>query len=298
MRVVVDNHSGFCFGVVNAIKSAERELSTTKQLYCLGEIVHNEAEVLRLEQQGLQIISSQEFSQLRNVNVLIRAHGEPPETYLTASANNIRLIDASCPVVLRLQKKIKKGYESINQLGGQLVIYGKKGHAEVNGLVGQVGGNAIIIENEADISRIDFNKPVMLFSQTTKSIEGYNKLIKLIQSRFVEQHGASKAEKMFIINNTICKQVANRFQHLRQFVTNHDLVFFVSGKSSSNGNLLYNICKAENPNTFFISEISEIDKSWFTTKKINSVGICGATSTPQWQMDDIAKYVSELGVED
>jgi len=298
MRVVVDNHSGFCFGVVNAIKSAERELSTTKQLYCLGEIVHNEAEVLRLEQQGLQIISSQEFSQLRNVNVLIRAHGEPPETYHTASANNIRLIDASCPVVLRLQKKIKKGYESINQLGGQLVIYGKKGHAEVNGLVGQVGGNAIIIENEADISRIDFNKPVMLFSQTTKSIEGYNKLIKLIQSRFVEQHGASKAEKMFIINNTICKQVANRFQHLRQFVTNHDLVFFVSGKSSSNGNLLYNICKAENPNTFFISEISEIDKSWFTTKKINSVGICGATSTPQWQMDDIAKYVSELGVED
>jgi len=298
MRVVVDNHSGFCFGVVNAIKSAERELSTTKQLYCLGEIVHNEAEVLRLEQQGLQIISSQEFSQLRNVNVLIRAHGEPPETYLTASANNIRLIDASCPVVLRLQKKIKKGYESINQLGGQLVIYGKKGHAEVNGLVGQVGGNAIIIENEADISRIDFNKPVMLFSQTTKSIEGYNKIIELIQSRFAELHGASEAEKMFIINNTICKQVANRFQHLRQFVTNHDLVFFVSGKSSSNGNLLYNICKAENPNTFFISEISEIDKSWFTTKKINSVGICGATSTPQWQMDDIAKYVSELGVED
>lgn len=290
MKVEIDDNSGFCFGVVNAIQLAEKELEKSELLYCLGDIVHNSAEVDRLKTKGLVTINHDELKTLKNCKVLLRAHGEPPETYKIALENNIQLIDASCPVVLRLQKNIKTGFNDILDKGGQVVIYGKEGHAEVNGLVGQTNGRAIVIGGEEDLIKIDFSKPINLFSQTTKSIEGFYKIEKEIRKRMIEVQGND--DVLLISNDTICRQVSHRQPQLREFVKNHDVIVFVSGKKSSNGKMLYQVCKDENENTYFVSDETELDKSWFI--KASSVGICGATSTPRWLMEKIAKSINEF----
>ncbi|MDX9695312.1 MAG: 4-hydroxy-3-methylbut-2-enyl diphosphate reductase [Bacteroidales bacterium] len=290
MKVEIDDNSGFCFGVVNAIQLAEKELEKSELLYCLGDIVHNSAEVDRLKTKGLVTINHDELKTLKNCKVLLRAHGEPPETYKIALENNIQLIDASCPVVLRLQKNIKTGFDDILDKGGQVVIYGKEGHAEVNGLVGQTNGRAIVIGGEEDLIKIDFSKPINLFSQTTKSIEGFYKIEKEIRKRMIEVQGND--DVLLISNDTICRQVSHRQPQLREFVKNHDVIVFVSGKKSSNGKMLYQVCKDENENTYFVSDETELDKSWFI--KASSVGICGATSTPRWLMEKIAKRINDF----
>jgi 4-hydroxy-3-methylbut-2-enyl diphosphate reductase len=288
MTVSIDKNSGFCFGVVNAIQSAENILKTRDHLYCLGDIVHNNMEVERLNKMGLEIIDHERFKTLKNVPVLIRAHGEPPETYKTALKNNIELVDASCPVVLRLQNNVRKGYEKIKQEDGQVVIFGKQGHAEVVGLAGQTANDAIIVSNKADLSKVNFNKPINLYSQTTKGMESFKELILEIENK--QKEIGSDAE--FIINDTICRQVSNRAPQLREFSAEHDIIIFASGKKSSNGKYLYGICKEVNPRTYFVSEPSEIDKSWF--KENDHVGVCGATSTPRWLMDEIAILIREI----
>lgn len=290
MKVEIDDNSGFCFGVVNAIQLAEKELEKSELLYCLGDIVHNSAEVDRLKTKGLVTINHDELKTLKNCKVLLRAHGEPPETYKIALENNIQLIDASCPVVLRLQKNIKTGFDDILDKGGQVVIYGKEGHAEVNGLVGQTNGRAIVIGGEEDLIKIDFSKPINLFSQTTKSIEGFYKIEKEIRKRMIEVQGND--DVLLISNDTICRQVSHRQPQLREFVKNHDVIVFVSGKKSSNGKMLYQVCKDENENTYFVSDETELDKSWFISA--TSVGICGATSTPRWLMEKIAKSINDF----
>ncbi|HRW63243.1 MAG TPA: 4-hydroxy-3-methylbut-2-enyl diphosphate reductase [Bacteroidales bacterium] len=290
MRVEIDNNSGFCFGVVNAIQLAEKELNQNDILYCLGDIVHNSAEVERLKTKGLVTIDHEQLKTLKNCKVLLRAHGEPPETYEIAIKNNIQLIDASCPVVLKLQNNIKLGFDAILRKGGQIVIYGKEGHAEVNGLVGQTNGKAIVIGSADDLHKIDFTKPVNLFSQTTKSIEGFYDVQEEIKKRMVEAQGTDNIE--FIANDTICRQVSHRQPQLREFVKKHDIVIFVSGKKSSNGKMLYQVCKEENPNTYFVSDTDELQTDWFLNA--HSVGICGATSTPRWLMEKIAQNIKQL----
>lgn len=287
MNVEIDNNSGFCFGVVYAIQRAEEELAKNEKLYCLGDIVHNNVEVKRLESKGLITIDNEEFKKLHNCKILIRAHGEPAETYKIALKNNITLIDASCPVVLRLQNKIKNGFDNfINHEAGQIVIYGKKGHAEVNGLVGQTQGEAIVISSIDDLKKIDFSKPINLFSQTTKSPEGFNLIKKEIEKRI------NKKNTPFISNDTICRQVSSRDKKLRNFAKKHNVIIFVSGKKSSNGKMLFEVCKKENPRTHFVSDFEEINTDWF--KKTDSVGICGATSTPKWLMEKIANKIKLL----
>lgn len=290
MKIEIDSNSGFCFGVVNAIQLAEKELENNKSLYCIGDIVHNNVEVERLKAKGLITIDHEKFKTLRDCKVLLRAHGEPPETYQIALQNNIQLIDASCPVVLKLQNNIKLGFDEILHKGGQIVIYGKEGHAEVNGLVGQTNDKAIVISGMEDIDKIDFSKPVNLFSQTTKSIEGFYEIKEEIRKRMTETQKTENIE--FVYNDTICRQVSHRQPQLRKFVKNHDVVIFVSGKKSSNGRMLFKVCKAENPNTHFISDWDEINTEWF--QGIKSVGICGATSTPRWLMEKIAKNIEKL----
>jgi len=290
MKIEIDSNSGFCFGVVNAIQLAEMELENNDSLFCLGDIVHNSAEVDRLKEKGLRTINHDEFKNLKNCKVLLRAHGEPPETYKIALENNIQLIDASCPVVLKLQKNIKLGFDDILEKGGQVVIYGKEGHAEVNGLVGQTNEKAIVIGGISDLDKIDFTKPINLFSQTTKSIEGFYEIEKEIRKRMIKTQGTD--DVLLISNDTICRQVSHRQPQLREFVKKHDIVVFVSGKKSSNGKMLFQVCKDENPNTYFVSDESELDKSWFANAK--SVGICGATSTPRWLMEKIAESVKNL----
>lgn len=290
MKVEIDNNSGFCFGVVNAIQLAEKELSQNEKLYCLGDIVHNSAEVERLKTKGLVTIDHEQLKTLKNCKVLLRAHGEPPETYETAIKNNIQLIDASCPVVLKLQNNIKLGFDAILRKGGQIVIYGKEGHAEVNGLVGQTNGKAIVIGSADDLYKIDFTKPVNLFSQTTKSIEGFYAIQEEIKNRIIKAQGTQEIE--FIANDTICRQVSHRQPQLREFVKKHDIVIFVSGKKSSNGKMLYQVCKEENPNTYFVSDTDELQTEWFLNA--HSVGICGATSTPRWLMEKIAHKINQL----
>ncbi|MDD6210301.1 MAG: 4-hydroxy-3-methylbut-2-enyl diphosphate reductase [Bacteroidales bacterium] len=282
--VEIDRDSGFCFGVVNAIQRAEKELQKDQILYCLGDIVHNAQEISRLEKAGLKTINHEQFSRLKNKKVLLRAHGEPPSTYSTAEQHGLKVVDATCPVVLQLQKKIKKKYMEEGP-GCQIVIYGKKGHAEVNGLVGQTEGNAIVIENEDDLEKIDFSKKVCLFSQTTKSVDGFQHIVKEIGNRMNEQAG-------FEFFDTICRQVANRIPQLLRFVTQYDLVFFVAGEKSSNGKFLYEECKKANSNTYFISQFEDIDISLL--QSINSIGICGATSTPKWLMVEIAEKLKEI----
>ncbi len=285
MKIEIDSNSGFCFGVVNAIQLAEMELERNDTLYCLGDIVHNSAEVERLEKKGLVSIEHEQLKTLKNCKVLLRAHGEPPETYETAIKNNIQLIDASCPVVLKLQNNIKLGFDAILKKGGQVVIFGKEGHAEVNGLVGQTNGKAIVISGLEDLNKIDFSKPVNLFAQTTKKIEGFYEIQKEIKNRMIK-------DVEFIANDTICRQVSHRQPQLREFVKKHTVIVFVSGQKSSNGKMLYQVCKDENPNTFFVSDVDELESDWF--KNTKSVGICGATSTPRWLMEKIAENIEIL----
>lgn len=289
MKIEIDKKSGFCFGVVYAITRAESELKKHGKLYCLGDIVHNGMEVERLAKLGLITIEHKQFRELKNERVLIRAHGEPPETYKIAKRNNIELIDASCPVVLKLQTDIYRKMNDGKQADKQLVIFGTQGHAEVNGLVGQTGGKAIVISSIDDIDAIDFDRPIVLFSQTTKNLEKFNQLVAEIRKRMVEQTGS---DKNFSYNDSICRQVANRNNHLKLFARKYDAVVFVSGKKSSNGKALFEVCKSENKNTHFVTHISEIDKNRFAG--INSIGVCGATSTPKWLMDDIAARINKM----
>ncbi|MBO7724121.1 MAG: 4-hydroxy-3-methylbut-2-enyl diphosphate reductase [Paludibacteraceae bacterium] len=280
VKIEIDENSGFCFGVVNAIRKSEETLRNDHKLYCLGDIVHNTQEVERLKKLGLETINHQQIEQLRDTKVLLRAHGEPPSTYQVAQENNIEIIDASCPVVLQLQKKIKRAFEE--NPTQQIVIYGKNGHAEVNGLVGQTCGKAIVVESENDIEKIDFGKEIVLFSQTTKSVEGFHRLVDIIKNRL-------QPDVKFEYNDTICRQVANRANNIREFAQKYDLVLFVSDAKSSNGKILFEECKKVNINTQFISSAKEIDDCWL--KNVFSIGICGATSTPKWLMENVANEV-------
>jgi len=285
MKIDIDQKSGFCFGVVYAIQKAEDILKKDGKLYCLGDIVHNNVEVTRLEKMGLITINHEQLKELHDCKVLIRAHGEPPETYKIVLENNIELVDASCPVVLRLQNKIKDGSDEILEKEGQVVIYGKKGHAEVNGLVGQTAGRAIVVEDENDLDKIDFSKPINLFSQTTKSISGFQKIKSVIEENI------SNTED-FISNDTTCRQVASRGDDLPEFAKKHDIIIFVSGKKSSNGKMLHKVCKEVNKRSYFVSDVNDIKKDWFRPE--DTIGICGATSTPMWLMDKIAKSIKEF----
>lgn len=279
MKITIDKKSGFCFGVVNAIKKAEDELATEGVLFCLGDIVHNGAEVQRLGKIGMKTISREEYFTLKNCRVLIRAHGEPPETYNYAKNNNIELIDATCPIVLNIQKKIRSSCDKLSEVDGQLVIFGKPGHAEVEGLNGQSGHKAIIIQSKEEINKIDFDKPVVLYSQTTKPLDEFREIADIISRKT-----ASKTPVE--INDTVCRQVSNRAPHLEKFAAEHDIIVFVSGKKSSNGAVLYAACKRINPRSYLIADPSEIQPEWFSG--IETVGICGATSTPQWLMEEVA----------
>lgn len=282
-KIEIDKKSGYCFGVTRAIKKAEEELKKETPLYCLGDIVHNALEVDRLTKLGLITINNEEFKQLKNARVLLRAHGEPPSTYEIAKQNNIELIDASCPVVLTLQKRIKrKDEESVNNT--QTAIYGKTGHAEVVGLVGQTDNRAIVIENKEDLEKLDFTKDIHLFSQTTKPLDGFKEISQIIESRM-------KGDAQFKSYDTICRQVSNRVPNLKEFVRKHDIIFFVAGKKSSNGKVLFEECKKNNPNTHFVSDPQDIDVT--LVKNDMSVGICGATSTPKWQMEEVEKRIKK-----
>lgn len=277
MKVEIDENSGFCFGVVNAITKAEEELRKG-ELYCIGDIVHNSLEVERLNKLGLRTIDHDEFARLHDCRVLFRAHGEPPRSYQIARMNHVEVIDASCPVVLNLQKKIREAYERMSREGGQIVIYGKRGHAEVNGLVAQTEGEAIVIEDENDLEQIDFTKQIILFSQTTKSLDGFKRIVALVQDR---------ALGIVEVNDTICRKVANRIPQLRDFALRHDVIIFVSGEKSSNGKQLFNVCREVNPRTYFVQRACDLKDDMFAG--INTVGITGATSTPRWVMEEIAK---------
>lgn len=284
MNITIDPHSGFCFGVVFAIQMAEDELDKGETLYCLGDIVHNNREVERLEAKGLKIIDHETLKQLKNTKVLIRAHGEPPETYKIALENNIELIDASCPVVLKLQNRIRKGYEDTQ---GQIVLYGKQGHAEVNGLAGQTNGKAIVVNSVDDLDKVDFTKPIQFFSQTTQSTDGFEMMKKAIEERIKLSNPNS--DLFFEANDTLCRQVSNREPQLKEFAARFDLIVFVSGKKSANGRVLFEVCQSVNSRTYFVSSESEIEAAWFNG--INSVGICGATSTPMWLMEEVEKTI-------
>jgi 4-hydroxy-3-methylbut-2-enyl diphosphate reductase len=275
VTVDIDDNSGFCFGVVYAIQMAEDILDETGRLYCLGDIVHNDEEVARLTAKGLKIINHDEFDKLRNETVLIRAHGEPPETYQKALENNIELIDASCPVVLKLQNRVREAYNDKEQI----LIYGKHGHAEVAGLKGQTNGEAIVIEKFEELDQIELPKKVQLFSQTTKRTKNLYALKDLLVSKGVEVD----------FNDTLCRQVSNRDIQLREFATKYDKIVFVAGKKSSNGKVLFDVCKDINPQTYFVSAKEELDKNWFSEN--DRIGICGATSTPQWQMEEIKQSI-------
>ncbi len=292
MKITLDPHSGFCFGVVYAIQMAEDELNRSGSFYCLGDIVHNNVEVERLKAKGLKIIDHAALRQLHDCKVLIRAHGEPPETYQIALKNNIELIDASCPVVLKLQNRVRTSYEEVVANNGQVVIYGEIGHAEVNGLVGQTAGEAIIVRNEDDINLIDFSRPIYFFSQTTKSSNGFERMKALIEERSRLAQESEIQDEYLSTNDTICRQVSNREPQLRKFAEQHDLILFVSGKKSSNGKALFEVCRSVNPKTYFISDVEEIDYAWF--EGVQSVGICGATSTPMWLMQKVASHLEPI----
>ncbi|MFY0651682.1 MAG: 4-hydroxy-3-methylbut-2-enyl diphosphate reductase [Cyclobacteriaceae bacterium] len=288
MRVEIDKNSGYCFGVEFAIEMAEDEMRDSGHLYCLGDIVHNSMEVERLASKGLKVISHEDLKDIRDAKVLIRAHGEPPETYQLALKNNIELIDASCPVVLKLQNRVKNSYDQMVANNGQIVIYGKPGHAEVIGLTGQTKDDAIIVMEEGDLDQIDFSRPVTLYSQTTKSTKGFYHIKSLIEERIQETKGSLEVID-FKANDSICRQVSNREPSMEKFSTRHDVILFVSGKKSSNGRALYGVCKKNNERSYFIENEDEIDISWISQD--DSVGICGATSTPMWLMEQVANFV-------
>lgn len=283
MEIEIDNGSGFCFGVTTAINKAEEELQQTGHLFCLGDIVHNSNEVERLERNGLETITHEQLTQLHDVKVLLRAHGEPPETYQIARRNNIEIIDATCPVVLKLQQRIAATYQKIKLTHqAQIVIYGKRGHAEVNGLVGQTDGKALVIENVDEINKIDFSRDIFLYSQTTKSVQGFKHIVDEISKRILP---GVKFESY----DTICRSVANRIPQIREFAQRHELILFVCGSKSSNGRILFAECLDANPDSHLISNEAEIDPNWLVGKQC--IGICGATSTPRWLMNNVKEYL-------
>jgi len=285
IEVTIDQGSGFCFGVVKAIQSAEHELNNTDELYSLGDLVHNSLEMERLKALGLRTIKHDDLEGLKDRTVLLRAHGEPPSTYQLADQNGIKIIDATCPVVLQLQRRIHRCYQECKDTQTQLVIYGKQGHAEVNGLVGQTNGTAIVIESIDDLNKLDFNKDIILFSQTTKSLDGFGEIIEAITQY-------KSPDVKFDYFDTICRQVANRLPNIQKFAAGQDWVYFVAGKKSSNGKMLFAECKKANPNTIFITEASEITER--LPADIHKVGVCGATSTPKWLMEEVAVKIKEL----
>lgn len=285
MQVDIDNESGFCFGVLSAIGKAEEELHKNDELYCLGDIVHNGIECNRLQKLGLKTINHEQFKSLHGCRVLLRAHGEPPATYLVARENGITLIDATCPVVLKLQQRIHKQYQELNPATQQIIIFGQKGHAEVLGLVGQTDGTATVIESADEIERIDFKKDIFLYSQTTKSASSYNQLIEKIAERV-------PSDRKFIHNNTVCGQVSHRRENIREFAIRHDIILFVSGRKSSNGKVLFNECLNVNPKSYMIEGKEDIDFKWLDG--VESVGICGATSTPKWLMEECRDYILSI----
>jgi 4-hydroxy-3-methylbut-2-en-1-yl diphosphate reductase len=291
MEVSIDKNSGYCFGVEFAIKMAEDEMEVSDKLYCLGDIVHNDMEVKRLSEKGLVVINREKLQELSDCKVLIRAHGEPPETYKMAIENNIELIDASCPVVLKLQHRVKTAFDKMEKENGQIVIYGKKGHAEVIGLTGQTLEKAIVVMEDKDLDKIDYSKPVTLFSQTTKSTKGFYELKSKIEERIKSEKG-ELTEVDFNANDSICRQVSNREPQLQNFSRENDVIIFVSGKKSSNGKALYQVCKSENDRSYFIENEMEIDPVWFNPN--DKVGICGATSTPMWLMEQVMHHINSL----
>lgn len=286
MEVLIDDNAGYCFGVVKAIGAAEEELRRDGKLYCLGDIVHNSAEVERLSQKGLHVIDHDTMRQLGGKKVLIRAHGEPPSTYRTADELGIHLVDATCPIVLALQSRIKRGYEEMKQCGGQVVIFGRPGHAEVIGLNGQTDGTAIIVSNPDEIDAIDFSRPIRLYSQTTKSREDYRRLTANIRQRLPE--GAD-----FTAYDTICNSVAGRTGALATFAREVDVLLFVAGGNSSNGHYLYEFCKSVQPKTYLIGSSAEVRREWL--EGAERVGISGATSTPRWLMEEVAERLKVNG---
>lgn len=283
MKIEIDSGSGFCFGVTRAIGKAEEELSKEGHLYCLGDIVHNGKECDRLQRLGLETIDHQRFKDIKNQKVLLRAHGEPPSTYAIAKKNNIEIIDATCPVVLNLQKRIKEEYAV--HPGKQIVIFGKNGHAEVLGLVGQTDGNAIVVETLSDVEALDFSRDICLYSQTTKPLGEFKEIVE-----YINKHISKDAT--FIYYDTICRQVANRMPHIREFALRHDAVLFVCGKKSSNGRALFEQCLQSNPRSYLIDSAGEINPAWLS--ECQSIGICGATSTPKWLMEECEIRINQL----
>ena len=284
MRVEIDEQSGFCFGVVRAINEAEGALKSGT-VASLGDIVHNRVEVQRLESLGLHTISHEDIPTIAGKRMLIRAHGEPPKTYALAREYGIEVIDATCPVVSALQRKVKSAYERMNEVGGTVVILGKRGHAEVVGLIGQVDENAVVVECEEDLEQVDFSRPIYFLSQTTQSIDKFNRLAKVMRSRLA-------SEDMLCVDDTICRRVSSREEHLRDFAQQHDIIIFVCGRKSSNGKVLYDICRQANERSYNIEEASELQSEWF--EGVESVGICGATSTPRWLMESVACAVEQI----
>jgi len=282
LTVEIDPRSGFCNGVVRAVDQAENYLSFSSSLKSLGAIVHNSLELERLKGKGLEIITLEEVKNLKNDVILIRAHGEPPTTYDIARANGLQIIDCTCPVVLKLQEKVREVYDRIAPEGGQVVIFGRKGHAEVNGLVGQIGGNAVVIDSVESASRLDFSRPMALFSQTTKDPVEYKEIADYVLSRRPDAE----------VFDTICRQVAQRHKYLVEFAKSHSVVLFVSGRESSNGKVLFDLCRSVNPRSHWLENESQIDSAWFEDG--DNVGICGATSTPKWQLEEIFIYLQKL----
>lgn len=278
LKVTIDKSSGFCFGVVYAIDMAEDILDQEEYLYCLGDIVHNDEEVERLRVKGLRIIDHEKLKELHNEKVLIRAHGEAPSTYELALANNLTLIDASCPVVLKLQNRIKNTHDD----GEKILIFGKHGHAEVIGLQGQTDGEALVFMDIAELDNVELPNKFTLYSQTTKSVDKFYQIKEELISRGYEVKA----------NDTICRQVSNRYDELERFVKDFDRIVFVSGKKSSNGKVLYDVCKKYNDNSYFISNVEELDQTWFQPN--DKIGICGATSTPMWLMEQVKAELESL----
>ncbi len=286
MEIVIDNESGFCFGVRRAIATVEQKLGTQNSLYCVGDIVHNEREIERLEHKGLKVIHVDELSRLSHTDVLFRAHGEPPSSYEVVRRNSLSLTDATCPVVLKLQKSIRQAWQRLKPLNGQVVLFGKKGHAEVIGLMGQTDNECTLIENASQVERVDAHRPTEIFSQTTQDQQEYMTLIKLIREH---------VQNDVVAHQTICKQMSDRADRLKAFASEHDTVIFVGGGKSSNSKVLFEICQNINPNSHFVTNESDVDCRWFAENP-KSVGIFGATSTPLWLMQDIKKQIETFDI--
>ena len=285
MRVVIDDNSGFCFGVVRAIGEAESALQSRGEVYCLGDIVHNRVEVQRLQNLGLHTISHEDISSLTGRTMLIRAHGEPPTTYRLAEASGVEIIDATCPVVARLQRRVREAYAQMQSAGGYVLLLGKRGHAEVVGLIGQVADDVVVVESEAELEGLDYSRPIYFLSQTTQSIDLFN--------RMAERIAGCMAEGVEVtVDDTICRRVAGREANLAEFSESVDVVLFVCGRKSSNGRVLSEVCRKANARCYNIEEASEIDPQWF--EGAESVGICGATSTPRWLMEEVASFVNNI----